>query len=160
LTEAVSEQGVGSDGENSSDGSGGSENASNSGGHMKIEAEAALADVSYDFGQSTVAKASVIALKSFALYFLKGFARPPGAESVPDPRENEAVVFEDFFATGHRISPHLILLDIFHKFQVQLHQLMPNAIIQIDKFACAITSCRGHSTADVFAHHYELHYQN
>jgi hypothetical protein len=37
---------------------------------------------------------------------------------------------------------------------------MLNAIVQIDKFIWAITSCGGHPTADVFAHHYELHYQN
>jgi hypothetical protein len=37
---------------------------------------------------------------------------------------------------------------------------MPNAIVQIGKFIWAITSCGGRPTADVFAHHYELHYQN
>jgi hypothetical protein len=37
---------------------------------------------------------------------------------------------------------------------------MPNAIVQISKFICAVTSCGGHPTVDVFTHHYELHYQN
>jgi hypothetical protein len=37
---------------------------------------------------------------------------------------------------------------------------MLNAIVQINKVVWTITSCRGHPTADVFAHHYELHYQN
>jgi hypothetical protein len=37
---------------------------------------------------------------------------------------------------------------------------MPNAIVQISKFVCVVTSCEGRPTADVFAHHYELHYQN
>jgi hypothetical protein len=55
---------------------------------------------------------------------------------------------------------HPVLLDILRKFQFQLHQLMPNAIIQIVKFIWAITSCGGHPTTDVFAHYYELHYQN
>jgi hypothetical protein len=41
-----------------------------------------------------------------------------------------------------------------------LHQLMLNAIVQISKFIWALTSCGGHPTMDVFAHHYELHYQN
>jgi hypothetical protein len=41
-----------------------------------------------------------------------------------------------------------------------LHQLIPNAIIQISMFISAITSCGGQPTVDVFTHHYELHYQN
>jgi hypothetical protein len=96
---------------------------------MKIGADAALAGVSYDFRQSTVMRAHVMALKSFTLHILKGFARQPVAGSVLDPQENEVVVFKDFFAAGLRIPPHPILLDILHKFQVQLHQLTPNAIV-------------------------------
>jgi hypothetical protein len=37
---------------------------------------------------------------------------------------------------------------------------MPNAIVQISKFIWDVTSCGGCPTADVFTHHYELHYQN
>jgi hypothetical protein len=37
---------------------------------------------------------------------------------------------------------------------------MSNAIIQIDKFVWAVTSCSGRPTTDIFSHHYELHYQN
>jgi hypothetical protein len=37
---------------------------------------------------------------------------------------------------------------------------MPNAIVQIGKFVWVVTSCGGRPTADVFAYHYELHYQN
>jgi hypothetical protein len=69
-------------------------------------------------------------------------------------------VFEDFFTTGLCIPPHMILLDILHKFLVQLHQLTLNAIVQIDKFVWAITSYGGRPTTDIFAHHYELHYHN
>jgi hypothetical protein len=81
-------------------------------------------------------------------------------ESVPDPKKDEAVVFEDFFVVGLRIPLHPILLEILQKFHVQLRQLTPNAIVQINKFVWAVTSCGGHPTAEVFAHHYELHYQN
>jgi hypothetical protein len=158
--EATSEQGAGSDEENSSDSSGDSENTSDSGGCLKIGAEVALAGVSYDFGRLTVMMTLVMALESFARSFPKGFTRPPGAKSVLDPRENEVVAFKDFFVAGLRIPSHLILLDIMCKFQVQLHQLMSNAIIQISKFAWAVTSCGGRPTTDIFTHHYELHNQN
>jgi hypothetical protein len=35
--------------------------------------------------------------------FLKGYCRPLGAESVPEPQVNKAVVFEDFFDAGLRM---------------------------------------------------------
>jgi hypothetical protein len=79
------------------------------------------------------------------------------AESVLEAWANKAVVFEDFFTARLRMPPHPVLMDILHKFRVQLHQLMPNAIVQIGKFIWAITSCGGHPTVDVFAQHYELH---
>jgi hypothetical protein len=37
---------------------------------------------------------------------------------------------------------------------------MSNAIVQISKFIWVVTSCGDRPTVDVFAHHYELHYQN
>jgi hypothetical protein len=37
-------------------------------------------------------------------------------ESVSDPKENEVVVFEDFFVAGLHIPSHPILLDILQKF--------------------------------------------
>jgi hypothetical protein len=56
----------------------------------------------------------MLRLSKVSLYLRKGFAQLPGTESVPDPRENEAVVFEDFFAAGLCIPHHPILLDILH----------------------------------------------
>jgi hypothetical protein len=160
LTEAASEQGAGSNQENQSDGSDSHETASDNDSRMKIGAEVALAGISYDFGKSGVTKVHIASLEGVAHYFLKGYGRTPGAESVPDPVENEVVVFKDFFSAGLHMPPHPVLLDILHTFQVQLHQLIPNAIVQISKFIWVVPSCRGRPTADVFAHQYELHYQN
>jgi hypothetical protein len=159
-TEVTSEQYAASDEENPFGDTGDSRNAADGGSHVKIGAEAALADVSYDFGQSTVTRARIISLENSTRYFPKGFARPAGMESVLDHKENEAVVFKDFFVARLRIPSHLVLLGILWKFQVQLHQLMPNVIVQISKFIWAVTSCRGCPTANVFAQHYELHYQH
>jgi hypothetical protein len=47
---------------------------------------------------------------------------------VPEPDNDEAVVYEDFFIAGLRMPPHLALPDILLHFQAQLHQLTPNAI--------------------------------
>jgi hypothetical protein len=160
LTEATSERDVRSGEKNASDDTGDSGNVSDNGGRMKLAAKAVLAGVSYDFGQSKVTRARISTLENSFRFFSKGFARPPDVESVPDPKENEVVVFEDFFTAGLCIPPHPILLDILHKFQVQLHQLMPNTIIQISMLVWAVTSCGGCPNAEIFAHHYELHCQN
>jgi tRNA A37 threonylcarbamoyladenosine synthetase subunit TsaC/SUA5/YrdC len=39
-------------------------------------------------------------------------------ESMPAPRVDEAIVFDDFFTTGLRMPPHPVLLDILRKFWV------------------------------------------
>jgi hypothetical protein len=67
-------------------------------------------------------------------YFAKDEARVPGAETVPEPRDDEAVVFEDLFVARLCMPPHPALADILLHFQAQLHQLMPNAIVQLPKF--------------------------
>jgi hypothetical protein len=53
-------------------------------------------------------------------------------ESVLQPQPDKAVIFEEFFAAGLRLPPHLVLAEILQKFKVQLHQLTPNAIVQIN----------------------------
>jgi hypothetical protein len=49
-------------------------------------------------------------------YFPKGYGRPPSMESMPVPRPDEVVVFEDFFTIGLRMPPHTVLMDILCKF--------------------------------------------
>jgi hypothetical protein len=87
-------------------------------------------------------------LENYAHYFPKGYGRPRGVDYVPGPHANEAVVFEDFFTAGLRMPPLLILVDILHKFQVQLCQLTQNVIVQISKFIWTATSYGGHSSMD------------
>jgi hypothetical protein len=159
-TEVTSEPDAGSAKSEASIDSGDSGSTSDNGSHVKIGAEAALAGISFDFGPSKVTKGRISDLESSSRCFPKGFAWPPGMELVPVPKEDEAVVFEDFIAAGLHIPLHPVLLDILCMFWVQLHQLTPNAIVQISKLIWAITSCRGRPNAEVFAHHYELHYQN
>jgi hypothetical protein len=72
-------------------------------------------------------------MESDAHYFPKGYGRPPGAESVQDPRANEVVVFEDLSVAWLRMPPHPVLVGILRKFRVQLLHLMLNAIVQIKK---------------------------
>jgi hypothetical protein len=79
-------------------------------------------------------KASTITLGKIKEMVEKGYIaegearRSPGVEAIPEPDNNEAIVYEDFFITGLHMPPHPTLADILLHFQAQLHQLMPNAI--------------------------------
>jgi hypothetical protein len=92
-TKAGSSHGVESVRESQSGDSGDSETASDNSGRLKVVAAVALAGISYDFGLSNIMNTHVESMESYARYFPKGYGRPPGVESVPEPRANEVVVF-------------------------------------------------------------------
>jgi hypothetical protein len=52
-----------------------------------------------------------------------------------------------------------VLSDILSKFQVQIHQLTPNTIIQLLKYIWEVVSFEDVPSAEGFAKRYELHYQ-
>jgi hypothetical protein len=85
------------------------------------------------FGPSTVTMSRIHEMMDQG-YFVEGGARVPGEETIPELDSNKAIVFEDFFIAGLRMPPHSILSDILLKFRVQLHQLTPNAIVQLSIF--------------------------
>jgi hypothetical protein len=112
-TEATSSHSAVSDRESWFGDSGDSETASEC---LKVVVEAGLAEITYDFGSSGITKARVMSMENYVHYFPKGYGRALGAESVPEPHVNEAVVFKDFFTVGLRMPPNLVLVDILHKF--------------------------------------------
>jgi hypothetical protein len=112
----------------------------------------------YYFGSSTI---TVIKIKEIEEkgYFTEHEARALGAETLPEPNADEAVVYKDFFVIGLRMPPHPTLADILLHFQAQLHQLMPNTIAQLSKYFWAIGSFGGVPSGNSFTKRYELHYQ-
>ena len=75
-------------------------------------------------------------------YFGGGVARVPGTEEVPEP-EGELVVFEAFFAAGLRLPAHRFVGEVLRRFNVQIHQLTPNAVVALSKYVWAMTSYGG-----------------
>jgi hypothetical protein len=67
-------------------------------------------------------------------YFVHGMGHVPGEETVPEPRADEAILFKVFFTAGFRIPSHSVLAAILLKYQIQIHQLTPNAIVQLSKY--------------------------
>jgi hypothetical protein len=70
---------------------------------------------------------------------------------VPEPDSDDDVVYEDFFVAGLHMSLHPALADILLKFQVQLHQLAPNAIAPFSKYFWAIGNFGGVPKGNAFA---------
>jgi hypothetical protein len=110
------------------------------------------------FGSSTITVGKIKEMEEKG-YFTKDEARAPGAETMPKPRDDEAMVYEDFFVAGLCMPSHSALADILLHFQVQLHQLTPNAIAKLSKFFWAVVSFGDVPSGSVFAKCYKLHYQ-
>jgi hypothetical protein len=112
----------------------------------------------YYFGPLTVTVSRIHGMIDNG-YFFEGMGHEPGVETIPEPNANETVVFEEFFTAGLRMPPQPMLVDILLKFQVQIHQLTPNAIVQLSKYIWAVTGFGGILSAEGFTKMYELHYQ-
>jgi hypothetical protein len=104
----------------------------------------------YYFGSSTITVGKIKEMVEKG-YFLEGGARAPGTETVPELDDDEVVVYKYFFVAGLRMPPHPALADILLHFQAQLHQLTPNAIVQLSKYFWAVGSFGGVPSGGAFA---------
>jgi hypothetical protein len=84
-----------------------------------------------EFGTSRIFSGHVLEMQRLG-YFGNGVGRAPGAEEVPEP-EGELIVFEVFFVAGLRPSTHRFVVEVLRKFEVQVHQLTPNAVVALAK---------------------------
>jgi hypothetical protein len=49
------------------------------------------------------------------------------------------------------------MAEVLRRFEVQVHQLTPNAVVALAKYVWATTSYGGRPSVEVFAKHYCLH---
>jgi hypothetical protein len=110
-----------------------------------------------EFGASQMSSVRMQDMQQLG-YFGGGVARVPWVEEVPEP-EGELVVFEAFFAAGLRLPAHRFVAEVLRKFEVQVHQLTPNAVVALAKYVWAMTSYGGQPSVKVFVKHYCLHWQ-
>ena len=82
-----------------------------------------------------------------------------GMKRSQTPHGDEAVFFKHFFIAGLWFPCHEKLSPILDRFNVFLHQLTPNAIINLSKFIWAVKIFRGEVDVDSFCPFYELHHQ-
>jgi hypothetical protein len=122
-----------------------------------VAAEELRAGDTVDFGVSRMSSVRVQDMQQLG-YFGGGVARVPGTEEVPEP-EGELVVFEAFFAVVLRLPAHRFVAEVLRRFDVQVHQLTPNAVVALAKYVWATTLYGGQPSVEVFAKHYCLHWQ-
>jgi hypothetical protein len=110
-----------------------------------------------EFGVSRISSVRVQDMQQLG-YFGNGVGRVLRAEEIPEP-EGELVVFEAFFIAGLRLSAHRSVAEVLQRFEVQVHQLTPNAVVALAKYVWAVTSYGGQPSVEVFAKNYCLHWQ-
>jgi hypothetical protein len=110
-----------------------------------------------EFGVSRMSSVRVQDMQQLG-YFGGGVGRVPGAEEVPEPK-GELVVFEAFLTAGLRLPAHRFVSEVLQKFEVQVHQLTPNAVVALAKYVWATTSYGSQPSVEVFAKQYYLHWQ-
>jgi hypothetical protein len=67
-----------------------------------------------------------------------GLIRFAGEEVIPEPKDDEVVVFKSFFRTGLRFPLYDMIGEVLKRFEIYLHQLTPNAIVRISIYIWAL----------------------
>jgi 5-methylcytosine-specific restriction endonuclease McrA len=116
-----------------------------------------LPDHTIEFGTSRIYSGHVHEMQRLG-YFGNVVGRAPRAEEVPEPK-GELVVFEAFFTVGLHLPTHWFMVEVMRRFEVQIHQLTPNAMVALAKFVWVVTSYSGEPSVKVFAKNYYLHWQ-
>jgi hypothetical protein len=89
-----------------------------------------------EFGKSTVKAEDLILMKKLG-YSGKNddeLIRFTGDKIVPEPRDDEVVVFKSFFRVGLRFPLYEMISEVLKKFEIYLHQLTPNAIVRLSVY--------------------------
>jgi hypothetical protein len=110
-----------------------------------------------EFGTLRISSVHVLEMQRLG-YFGDGVGQVPGAEEIPES-EGELVVFEAFFIAGLRLPAHRFVAEVLRRFEVQGHQLTPNAVVALAKYVWAVASYGGQPSMEVFPKNYCLHWQ-
>jgi hypothetical protein len=114
-----------------------------------------------EFGKSTMTADDMITMKKLG-YFGEAeskLIRFASEEVIPEPKEDEVVVFKSFFRAGFRFPLYDIIGEVLKNFEIYLHQLTPNAIVRLSVYIWALRSQGMSPNAEAFCRVHELHYQ-
>jgi hypothetical protein len=95
-----------------------------------------------EFGESTMTTNGMVMMKKLG-YFGEAeskLVRFAGEEVIPEPKDDEVVVFKSFFRVGLRFPLHDMIGEVLKNFEIYFHQLTPNAIIRLSVYIWALRS--------------------
>jgi hypothetical protein len=107
---------------------------------------------------------SVVYKNTIDFYISKGFfkdgdCRPQEGEIIPAPKEGKVVVFRDFFKAGLRLHVDPVVPLLLAPFNMKLHHLTPNVMVQLSKFLWAVRTFSGEVSVDAFYRLFKLRCQ-
>jgi hypothetical protein len=114
-----------------------------------------------DFGKSIVTADDMVIMKNLG-YFGEAesrLVRSAGEEVVPEPKDDEVIVFKSFFRAGLWFPLYDMIGEVLKNFEIYLHQLTPNAIVRLSVYIWALRSQGMSPNAEAFCRVHELHYQ-
>jgi hypothetical protein len=114
-----------------------------------------------EFGGSTMTTDDMVIMKKLG-YFGEAESKLvcfAGEEVVPEPKDDEVVVFKSFFRVGLRFPLYDIIGEALKNFEIYLHQLTPNAIVRLSVYIWDLQSQGMSPNAEAFYRVHEMHYQ-
>jgi hypothetical protein len=93
-----------------------------------------------EFGESTMKPEHLDVLKRLRYIGQKedSMIRFSGSETVPEPKDDEVVVFRSFFLTGLHFLMYDMITKVLNFFGVYINQLTPNAIVRLSIYIWAL----------------------
>jgi hypothetical protein len=88
----------------------------------------------------------------------KKLLRFAGEETTQEPKNDEVVVFKNFFKAELRFPLHEMIGEVLDNYEIYLHQLTHNAIVRLNIFIWALRSQGMNPNAEAFYRVHELHY--
>jgi hypothetical protein len=94
---------------------------------------------------------------SIGIFWQRGWACPGGGGG--SRARGRVDRFRGIFTAGLRLPAHRFVSEVLWRFEVQVHQLTPNAVVALAKYVWAMTLYGGQPSVEVFAKQYCLHWQ-
>jgi hypothetical protein len=114
-----------------------------------------------EFGKSTITEDDMTMMKKLGYFgeYESKLVRFAGEDIIPEPRDDEIIVFKSFFRAGLRFPLNDMIGEVLKNFEIYLHQLTPNAIVRLSVYIWALRSQGMDANAEAFYRVHELHYQ-